>query len=194
MACLDMYNNSDHKATFGSQMISSPRISFSNDFVQTQHQQQIIKHERSSSAPVSSDFEFSVTNYSMMSADELFFKGHLLPFKGTTMTTTNNNNCSSQLQKMTLRDELLVDEEDGDDVVFQRPPIKERWKGFLGLKRSHIGPKKTDKSDAFVAHDGFGKRSMNTMMMIQEESHVGKNSQEMLSDGGSSNKDVEMGI
>ncbi|KAK6923027.1 hypothetical protein RJ641_011331 [Dillenia turbinata] len=192
MACLDMYNNSDHKATFGSQTISSPRISFSNDFVETQHQQQIIKHERSSSAPDSSDFEFSVTNYSMMSADELFSKGRLLPFKD--FTSTNNNNCSNQLQKMTLRDELLVDDEDGDDVVFQRPPIKGRWKGFWGLKRSHIGPKNSDKSDAFAAHDGFGKRSMNTMMMIQEESNVSKNSPEMLSDGGSCNKDVEMGI
>ncbi|KAE8672606.1 hypothetical protein F3Y22_tig00111837pilonHSYRG00714 [Hibiscus syriacus] len=37
-----------------------------------------MKQERNSreAPPVSSDFEFSVSNYSMMSADELFFKGH----------------------------------------------------------------------------------------------------------------------
>ena len=132
MACLDMYN-SERK---GYCPPMSPRISFSNDFVDSQ---QIIKQERSSrEIPVSSDFEFSVTNYSMMSADELFFKGKLLPFK---------DNGSSHMQR-TIRDELLVDD-DEDGQVSRRPRkgSSTRWKGLLGLKRSHIGSKKVDKNE-----------------------------------------------
>jgi len=107
--------------------------------------QQATKQEHSSAsrseAPaVSSDFEFSVTNYSMMSADELFFKGRLLPFKDTKRATT------------TLREELLVHDDD-DDEGYQdfslRPPkgSSTRWKGFLGLRKSHLGSKKVDKSE-----------------------------------------------
>ncbi|CBI21436.3 unnamed protein product, partial [Vitis vinifera] len=168
MACLDMYN-SEHKGLCAPM---SPRISFSNDFVESQ---QMIKHERSSrEAPVSSDFEFSVTNYSMMSADELFFKGRLLPFK---------DNCTNHSQKTTLREELLVVDE---EEVSRRPPKgSTRWKGLLGLKRTHIGSKKTDKTDGPMVE---GKRSV----LVHEEAHVGKTStQEMLNDGGSSCRDVE---
>ena len=119
----------------------------------------MIKHERSSrEAPVSSDFEFSVSNYNMMSADELFFKGRLLPFK---------DNCTSHLQKTTLREELLV----VDEEVSPRPPkgSSTRWKGLLGLKRTHIGSKKSDKTDGSV---GEGKRSI----FFHEEAHLGKTS------------------
>ncbi|KAJ6378586.1 hypothetical protein OIU78_028761 [Salix suchowensis] len=156
MACLDMYN-SERK---GYCPPMSPRISFSNDFADSQ---QIIRQERSSrEIPVSSDFEFSVTNYSMMSADELFFKGRLLPFK---------DSGSSQMQR-TIRDELLVDD-DKDDQVSQRPRkgSSTRWKGFLGLKRSHIGSKKVDKIS-----EGSLERS------------------EIVSEGGSSCRDVEIGM
>ena len=81
MACVvNMYNNSEHNGHPYTPM--SPRISFSSDFVDVQ---QALKQERLSSnrdAPAaSSDFEFSVSNYSMVSADDLFFKGRLLPFK-----------------------------------------------------------------------------------------------------------------
>lgn len=133
MACLDMYN-SEHK---GHCPPMSPRISFSNDLVDSQ---QIIKQERSSrEAPVSTDFEFSVSNYSMMSADELFFKGRLLPFK---------DNGSNQMQR-TIRDELLAD--DDENEVSPRPPKgSTRWKGLLGLKRSHAGSRKVDKSEGSV--------------------------------------------
>lgn len=118
MACLEMYNSEQHNHNHNHNHNHhhnhhcapvSPRISFSNDFVDTQ---QISKQEKScrSEAPVSSDFEFSVTNYSMMSADELFFKGRLLPFK-------DNN------KKTTLREELLVDDEECERQAFSlRPP------------------------------------------------------------------------
>ncbi|OMP02018.1 hypothetical protein COLO4_11399 [Corchorus olitorius] len=174
-----MYN-SEHKSHHHHCTPMSPRISFSNDFVETQ---QIMKQERSSirEAPVSSDFEFSVTNYSMMSADELFFKGKLLPFK---------DNCSNQMQR-TLREELLV-EDDDVNVTFRPPKGSTRWKGFLGLKRSHIGSKKAEKSEASsVERMGDSKRSG---FNVHEETHVGKTSQELLSEGGSSCRDVEIGI
>ncbi|KAL3538882.1 hypothetical protein ACH5RR_002248 [Cinchona calisaya] len=114
MACLNMFNNDQQ--TFHATM--GPRISFSNDFADTQ---QPIKHENSyREAPVSSDFEFSVSGYDMISADELFFKGKILPTKTST-----------------LKDELLVE----DDYTDMSPRLSKgmsRWKERLGLKRSHI--------------------------------------------------------
>lgn len=102
-----------------------PRISFSNDFVVGQ--QAIIKHENIyREAPVSSDFEFSVKNYSMISADQVFFQGMLLPL---------SSECS---KKVTLRDELLND----DDSPKWSKSIS-RWKERLGLKR---GASKKDKN------------------------------------------------
>ncbi|KAE9596664.1 hypothetical protein Lalb_Chr16g0378491 [Lupinus albus] len=101
---------------------------------------------------VSSDFEFSsssMINYSMMSsADELLFKGRLLPYK-------DNNHMHRATT--TLREELLMHHHDDDDVCvesqgFSLKPQKgssTRWKGFLGLRKSHIGSKnKSEKSEA----------------------------------------------
>lgn len=151
MACLDMYNSEQkghqhhhHCAPM------NPRISFSNDFVDSQ---QAMKQDRSSRSSdtvpvVSSDFEFSVTNYSMMSADELFSKGRLLPYK--------NNNCNNNQMRRTttttLREELLVDDDDQYKDFSLRPPHNKgsstRWKGLLGLRKSHIGSKnKPEKSE-----------------------------------------------
>ncbi|KAL5754904.1 hypothetical protein ACOSP7_023124 [Xanthoceras sorbifolium] len=177
MACLDMYNSEHNK---GHCAPLSPRISFSNDFAETQ---QMIKQERSSrEAPVSSDFEFSVTNYSMMSADELFFKGKLLPFK---------ESCNSQMQR-TLREELLVDDDTNHEVSL-RPPkgSSTRWRGLLGLKRTHIGSKKADKIDGqSVDRLGETKRSI----FAHEQAHLGNTSQqELLSEGGGSScRDVKI--
>ncbi|KAG9450908.1 hypothetical protein H6P81_010873 [Aristolochia fimbriata] len=134
MACLDTFNM-DHQSSFCPSM--SPRISFSNDFIDPD--QKIIKHERLAAPPpdASSDFEFSVSNYSMIAADEIFFKGRILPLK---------ENCTTKLQKMTLRDELRNDD-DGD----ARPPKGPmRWKELLGLRKttshSHVGKKHVDGS------------------------------------------------
>lgn len=148
MACLDMYNNnSEHNGHPCAPM--SPRISFSNDFVDAQ---QAVKQERvSRDAPASSDFEFCITNYSMMSADELFFKGRLLPFKD------NCNNSQIQRPTTTLREELLVDDECEDFSL--RPPkgSSTRRKGFLGLRKSHFGSKKGDKTEG-SSDMGVGER------------------------------------
>ncbi|XP_060194465.1 uncharacterized protein LOC132623694 [Lycium barbarum] len=171
MACLEMYNQNnsdDHNKQLYSM---SPRISFSNDFIDSNtnsssshhRQQMIMKNERSyRDAPVSSDFEFSVTNYSMISADELFSKGRLLPFK---------EGCSSgHSQKTTLRDELLNDDND-DDFTLRIPKSSTRWKGLLGLKKSHVGSKKIDKKNE-------DKRS-------EELANGSKNSQEVYNGSGS---------
>ncbi|KAJ8546152.1 hypothetical protein K7X08_018735 [Anisodus acutangulus] len=151
----------------------SPRISFSNDFIDSSttsshHQQQLMNNQRSyRDAPVSSDFEFSVTNYSMISADELFSKGRLLPFK--------ESSCPSGLtQKTTIRDKLLNDDND-DDFTLRIPKSgSTRWKGLLGLKKSHVGSKKIDKKNE-------EKRS---------EEHGSKNSQEVYN-GSGSGRDME---
>ncbi|KAI3726279.1 hypothetical protein L1987_66076 [Smallanthus sonchifolius] len=136
-----MYNN--HNSDHPNPPIT-PRISFSNDFAESLHsRQQILKPSRDYTAPpVSSDFEFSVSNNSMMTADELFFKGRLLPFKDAAAG-------SGVGQKTTLRDELLAGEEDDGAGVSFRPPkaSSTRWKGFLGLRKSHIGSKRSDKGD-----------------------------------------------
>ncbi|KAK7400810.1 hypothetical protein VNO78_12117 [Psophocarpus tetragonolobus] len=112
-----------------------PRISFSYDFVVSQ---QAIKHENTyREDPVSSDFEFSVKNNSMISADEVFFQGMLLPLK--------SDQCS---KKVTLRDELLVN----DDYEEPRlPKSSSRWKERLGLRR---GSSKKDKNK----NEGFQQR------------------------------------
>ncbi|XP_057768963.1 uncharacterized protein LOC130989002 [Salvia miltiorrhiza] len=148
-----MYNQNnpgDHKGAGAPPM--SPRISFSNDFVESSR-----SHSRAAAAaayrdaPVSADFEFSVSNYSMMSADELFFKGRLLPLK---------EGCCSSGKTTTLRDELKNEDEDQEEEETSgsfslRPPKNPtRWRGFLGLRKSHIGSKKSnDKSLDKRHHD-----------------------------------------
>lgn len=128
--------NTEHQCLCGPM---SPRISFSNDFADADH---VVKHERATStAPESSDFAFSVTNYSMIAADEIFFKGRLLPLKDNSCATQN------QLQKMTLRDELRHSADWDDDASSRPPKGPTRWKELLGLKRTHIPAKKQDKSD-----------------------------------------------
>lgn len=134
MACLNMLNN--EQQSYCSAM--GPRISFSNDFVDTK---QAIKQEINSytEAPVSSDFEFSVPMYPMNNAaDELFCKGKLVPLK------ENSNKVV-----LTLRDELLVDDDDDDEFALNVPKIPKTsgwWKlDKLGMKRNHhIGAKKPE--------------------------------------------------
>ncbi|XAR72892.1 hypothetical protein NMG60_11019680 [Bertholletia excelsa] len=131
MACLNVFGN-EQQGNYS----STPRISFSSDVVDAHH---LIKHESSyRDPPVSSDFEFSVPSFGMISADEVIFKGKLLPLK---------EHCS----KMTLREELLVDDE--YEIVSPRlPKISGSWKERLGLKRAQIVPKKADKGEELLAN------------------------------------------
>ncbi|XP_068637304.1 uncharacterized protein [Aristolochia californica] len=158
MACLDTFNM-DHQS-FCSTM--SPRISFSSDFVDPD---QKIKHERLAAPPPdASNFEFSVSNYSMIAADEIFFKGRILPLK---------KNCTKKLQKMTLRDELCNDDDGGDDGISPRPPKgPTRWKELLGLRKTHAVGKKHEKIDGSVERID-GRKST----LCPSETHLNKISQ-----------------
>ncbi|KAG2327260.1 hypothetical protein Bca4012_036262 [Brassica carinata] len=162
MACFEMYNSN------GGGGGASPRISFSNDFVEirpettkTQRSSPLSKQEGSSSS-ASENFEFSVSNYTMMPADELFSKGKLLPYKET-----------NQVQR-TLREELLVDEEeeesprDATNIFSLKPPVfsssssssKGRWKGLLGLKRAHVGSKNNEERYVHMINNKQSQEAM----------------------------------
>ncbi|KAE9614313.1 hypothetical protein Lal_00016686 [Lupinus albus] len=188
MACLNMYNSEFNSHHHHNQCVPmmSPRISFSNDFVDTQQaMNQERGNPRSDSSLVSSDFEFSVTNYNMMSADELFSKGRLLPFK---------DNNKMHKGTTTLREELLVDEDEEEYQEFSLRPSKgsssTRWKGFLGLRKSHIGSKKVDKSEGSSDRDVEGRRSE----LINEGARLNITPQDLFNEGGSSCIDMEIGI
>ena len=108
-----------------------PRISFSHDFVIGQ---QPIKHENIyREAAVSSDFEFSVKNYSMIPADEVFSQGMLLPVK-----------------KVTLRDELLFSDDYEKDLPRFPKISSSRWKERFGLKKGSSKKDQKNKSDGFL--------------------------------------------
>lgn len=122
----------------------SPRISFSNGFVlDSATGASSVKYERSSAvSPSSSDFEFSVGSYNMMTADELFFKGRLLPLKDTSI--------NAQMGRTTLRDELVSGERDAHASLApsssrMSTKMPHRWKSLLGLSRSHSWGKKNEK-------------------------------------------------
>ncbi|XP_047937710.1 uncharacterized protein LOC125185251 [Salvia hispanica] len=108
MACsLNMMKNEQHLG---------PRISFSNDFGESQQLENSYRE-----APVSADFEFSAPTYTMIAADELFSKGKILPLK---------ENCT------TLRDELLAGDDDFEGLSARVAKGASRWRERLGLKRS----------------------------------------------------------
>ncbi|KAL6551716.1 hypothetical protein OROGR_007870 [Orobanche gracilis] len=170
MACLEMYNqkNTDKKsAAASSPPPMSPRISFSNDFTdhpsQYSHSNPHHHHQVRAAAaayreaPVSSDFQFPVRKHSMMSADELFSKGRLLPSKESC--------CSSNSQKTmaapatTLRDELQNENEGSFSIM--RPPSNKNptsWRGLLGIRSKKSERAVEKRADAYYSnnhnHDG----------------------------------------
>ncbi|KAL0454225.1 UNVERIFIED_CONTAM: hypothetical protein Slati_0761700 [Sesamum latifolium] len=130
MECLNMFSNDSLYNNMG------PRISFSNDFADPQHPINLENSYRE--APASSDFEFSVPTYTMISADELFCKGKMLPARGNCVKSTP-----------TLRDQLLAGDDDDCEEIGPSRLAKStgRWRERLGLKRSHsIVPKKAGKN------------------------------------------------
>ncbi|KAK6253550.1 hypothetical protein QUC31_015270 [Theobroma cacao] len=133
-----MFNNEQQQQGLFSPTMD-PRISFSNDFADPH---QGLKYESNyREAPVSSDFEFSVKNYAMIPADEIFFKGMLLPSK--------DNIGTDQGRKLTLRDTLLVDDEFQDSL----PRLHKGsgwWKERLGLKRTNVASQKGNRNDPIL--------------------------------------------
>ncbi|KAI4330622.1 hypothetical protein MLD38_028895 [Melastoma candidum] len=140
MACLDTYANERNKSQFSSPPIG-PRISFSSDFPVSDQDPRVGGGGGYREAPVSSDFEFSVADFSTASADELFFKGRLLPLKEAPTRSA---------AVATLRDELMADAAEEEAEFVSRPLFPPmRWRGFLGMKKASVG-----KSFRLVSPEG----------------------------------------
>lgn len=186
-----MYNSDYNGVGGGAPM--SPRISFSNDFVEAHSQGNIIRQERCNrDTPISTDFEFSVSGYSMMTADELFSKGRLLPLK----QRAGSSNATANGSTTTLRDELLV-EDDGNDsgrgFALKPPKGANRWKSFLGLRKSHIGSKKQEKNDGFAMGRSSAAEPKRYACPFDQLQNVRKSAKDMMmSDEGSNDSDMEI--
>ncbi|KAK1256949.1 hypothetical protein QJS04_geneDACA017228 [Acorus gramineus] len=171
MATMNMFNTSDHHHHHHNHYPPmSPRISFSNDFGDG-HQPIKIERRPSTLSEASTDFEFTVSgggnnNNMIAGADELFFKGRLLPnYKVTT-----------------LRDELLCEEEEEveEEKAMKPPKGSKRWRELLGLRRGGTPNKvRLDKVEVVV---------------MEEVTKISASSQEMKTDGGMRLRDVENGI
>lgn len=138
-----------------------PRISFSTDFVETKNEESNYRE-----APVSADFEFSVRNYNMKPADEIFFKGMLVPLK---------DNCGNTTRKMTtLREELLADDDEYEHALPRMPKSTAAWwRERLGLKRAHILSKRGDRNDGVLMEDIIEEKK-SVFVNVNEEAPVGK--------------------
>ncbi|KAI4367618.1 hypothetical protein MLD38_023334 [Melastoma candidum] len=147
--------NSEHDGYYASSHQMGPRISFSHDFVDTQQQAVAFNHEASyKEAPVSTDFQFSVRDHTMIPADEIFCQGKMLPLR---------NKCSENggLRKMTLREELLAEDDLEDSPRFTNSPG--RWRDRWSLKRGNFGSKRGDKSEVCLESVLEEKASIFTM-------------------------------
>ncbi|KAI4375990.1 hypothetical protein MLD38_013793 [Melastoma candidum] len=147
--------NSEHDASYASSHHMGPRISFSHDFVDSQQQAMAVKHEASHrELPLSTDFQFSVHDHSMIPADEIFCKGKMLPLK---------NRCSDNggPRKLTLREELLAEDNSEDSPRFMNSPG--RWRDRWSLKRGNFGSKRGDKSEVCLERVLEEKASIFTM-------------------------------
>lgn len=114
---------------------AEPRISFSSGFAATKHD--MIKYKE---APASSDdFEFGVENFSMITADEIFFEGMILPLKEEVNTAKRMS---------TLREELS--EEDESSPRSKSKGSSGWWRERLGL--GFVRSKKDHKKTSFYHH------------------------------------------
>ncbi|RWW17815.1 hypothetical protein GW17_00018239 [Ensete ventricosum] len=116
-------------------MPAAPRISFSGDFAVEP------PATRTPGPPPDPNFEFAVGSHSMIDADQLFFKGRLLPLK--------DSHQGGPQRITTLREELGANNEDG--VQLERPPRGTiKWKELLGLKKSHCSSAGAAASEVVV--------------------------------------------
>ncbi|GER28977.1 50S ribosomal protein L15 [Striga asiatica] len=131
---------------------SCARISFSFDLIDHQQQQLPTMVDNTyREAPVSSNFDFfdlsaNHNDTTMISADELFFNGRIVPLE-------------ERLPKMgtTLRDELIANEDEHEDNNYVHARIDNKgWKQRFGLKRlnGRVVSKKGGKSANIVGDLG----------------------------------------
>lgn len=176
--------------------IVSPRISFSSDFLdeknfisitpnsqmEKEHDHQM-DHEK---ARINADFEFlssNPTSHTMLTADELFFEGKLLPFWQMQQ--------SEKLNKMSLKtkgaeegreEEEVINKEESrvswfmDDDPSPRPPkCTVLWKELLRLKKqraSTLSPSSSSSSSS------SSSRSLVDMVTMDESKELGSGKRE----------------
>ncbi|KAK8952434.1 hypothetical protein KSP39_PZI003082 [Platanthera zijinensis] len=164
MACINMFNDHQPGGFCGAPPLPiSPRISFSNDFAVEP------PPPRKPMPPVDPDFEFAVGGRPMIAADELFFKGRMLPLRDTSVPTP-------AARATTLRDQLR----DGADEWTRPPPkVSPRWKEFLGFRRSYKG----DGSSSAAAGEEYPAAAGKFAPVVKRE---------VKGNGGSTDQDLEM--
>uniref|UniRef100_A0A7N0TE62 Uncharacterized protein n=1 Tax=Kalanchoe fedtschenkoi TaxID=63787 RepID=A0A7N0TE62_KALFE len=147
-----------------------PRISFSNEFADSQQAVKIQSNYKE--APVSADFEFSISNFNTFSslnnsaADEIFFMGKMLPLKE---------------RKTTLRDELLAGDDGFEDLIPQAPKGISRWKDRFGLmRRSGNDQKKSERRDGCLESVAEEKIPA---LILEDSHHTKKTTEEPLNSG-----------
>ncbi|XP_074561176.1 uncharacterized protein LOC141817427 [Curcuma longa] len=150
MACIKMFNP-DHQSLCGGGApsgppMASPRISFSSDFLM-----EVPTARAPAGSPPDPNFEFLVGSHPMITADQLFSKGRLLPLRDPYMAGSSGRGGLT-----TLRDELRDKDDAGSASAAasgygrERPPkgASIKWKELLGLKKSRGSAlKKIDKSE-----------------------------------------------
>ncbi|KAL0908662.1 hypothetical protein M5K25_023167 [Dendrobium thyrsiflorum] len=126
----------DRPAMYGTPLPASPRISFSNDLAAE------ARPPRRDIITPDPNFEFAVGVRPMIAADELFFKGRMLPLS------------SGQLARVTtVREELRAE-------GAPQPKGLVRWKEFLGLKRlnsGHPAPRNGKSVNSSATPDAAGE-------------------------------------
>ncbi|XP_042397435.1 uncharacterized protein LOC121987771 [Zingiber officinale] len=143
----------DHQSLCGggsappSSPMTNPRISFSGDFLM-----EVPAARAPAGPPPDPNFEFLVGSHPMITADQLFSKGRLLPLKDP-YGSGSSGRAGGGLT--TLRDELREKDSAGGVAASaygrERPPkgaTSIKWKELLGLKKPRGSAlKKMDKSE-----------------------------------------------
>lgn len=147
MACINMQLSADRQALRGVPAAAappmSPRVSFSSDFA--------VEPPPAAVRPTAPDpnFEFAVGgSKSTIDADQLFFKGRLLPLK-------DSGHGQQKRVATTPREELLSPAGPDDWAVRPLRGSAIKWKELLGLKKPHCSfasipapaKKQSDKSE-----------------------------------------------
>lgn len=144
----------------GIEPTASPRISFSGDFTNgtifisgvhdsERENTHVMESERASDA----DFEFLSGNSSMkmVTADEVFFEGRVLPFwKAQQMEKLNKINFKPKEEKKTSEEGTDVSWFVDDDPSPRPPKCTVLWKELLRLKKHH--PPSSSSSPASLVH------------------------------------------
>ncbi|KAK1387778.1 Chromatin remodeling 8 [Heracleum sosnowskyi] len=166
--------------------ISSPRISFSSDFLDETNFIPSIKTSQEQEKPREKTFEFlSSNNHAMLPADELFFEGKLLPYwqmhheiKKITLRSEEGPKAKSKVEDLNLSKESRGSWFIDDDPSPRPPSCTVLWKELLRLRKqrpstlspsssssssssagSLVDSQGTDKEDRSGNKDKYAKKS-----------------------------------